>query len=359
MSLSSNISVLSSSDDQSNQFQNDVFQLAEYHGLDELHLKSDPKTGLRAIIAIHSTTLGPALGGTRSRMYESTQQAIADVVRLARGMSYKAAFAGLPYGGGKAVLIQPETIADRDAYFQSYGKFIDSLGGRFITAVDVGTSVEDMDLISMQSAHVLSTSAGHGDPSFYTALGVFKGICAAVKVKFNRNNLNGIKVSIQGVGKVGFHLASLLYKQGAKLRVSDIDPKTLERCTSKFNAIPVSENEILSLESDIFSPCALGGVLDKSTVNKVNTQVICGAANNQLGDDGLGDTLHHRGIFYVPDYVANSGGLMHVILGDNDELQRRIENIYAAVIDIFERSETSDEPAHRVANTIAEEILYS
>ncbi len=358
MSLSSNTSVLSSSEDQSVQFQNDIFQLAEYHGVDEIHFKSDPKTGLKAIIAIHSTTLGPALGGTRSRVYESTQQAITDVARLAQGMSYKAAFAGLPYGGGTAVLIQPETIADRNAYFQSYGKFIDSLDGQFITAVDVGTSVEDMDLISTQSAHVLSTSVGHGDPSFYTALGVFKGICAAVKVKLNRDNLNGVRISIQGVGKVGFHLASLLHKHGAKLRVSDIDPRLLERCASKFNAIPVSENEILGLESDVFSPCALGGVLDESAVQKVNTSIICGAANNQLADDRLSDALHHRDIFYVPDYVANSGGLMHVILGDSDELHRRIKNIHAAVIDIFERSELANEPALRVANTIAEEILY-
>lgn len=358
MPYSSNISVISSTDSQT-QSSGDLFQLAEYHGLDEIHFRSDPATGLKAIIAIHNTNRGPALGGTRSRTYQSTEQAIADVVRLARGMSYKSAFARLPYGGGKAVLIKPHSIEYPSAYFEAYGKFIDSLGGRFITAVDVGTSVEDMDMISNQSAHVLSTSATHGDPSFFTALGVYKGICAASQVKFQRKDLGGLQVAIQGVGKVGGHLASLLHKQGAKLWINDIDPVAVQQCAAKFDATPVDADEILNLKSDIYAPCALGGILDESTVNKVNTAVVCGAANNQLATDECGDMLHRRGIFYAPDYVVNVGGLTHVILGDTDDLHRGIESIYDAVVDIYQQSMETDQPAHRVANRMAEEILYA
>lgn len=358
MPRSSNISVISSTDTET-QSSNDLFQLAEYHGLDEIHFKYDPTTGLKAIIAIHNTNRGPALGGTRSRSYQSTEQAIADVVRLARGMSYKSAFAKLPYGGGKAVLIKPRSIENPNAYFEAYGKFIDSLGGRFITAVDVGTSVEDMDMISNQSAHVLSTSATHGDPSFFTALGVYKAICAASQVKFKRKDLDGLQVAIQGVGKVGAHLASLLHKQGAKLWINDIDPIAVQHCAAKFDATPRDADEILNFKSDVYAPCALGGVLDESTINKVNTEVICGAANNQLATDECGDILHRRGIFYAPDYVVNVGGLTHVILGDTDELRRRIENIYDAVVDIYQRSVKTDQPAHRIANRIAEDILYA
>ena len=358
MSYSSDIAVISSPDTHS-QSSFDLFQLAEYHGLDELHFRSDPSTGLKAIIAIHNTNLGPALGGTRSWNYQSTEHAISDVVRLARGMSYKSAFARLPFGGGKAVLIKPHTIENPSAYFEAYGKFIDSLGGRFITAVDVGTSVDDMDLIANQSAHVLSTSATHGDPSFFTALGVFKGICAAARVKFDRTDFEGLRVAIQGAGKVGTHLASLLHKQGTKLWVNDLDPNAMEQCVAKFNATPVTENEVLNLESDVFAPCAMGGILDISTASNVNTAVICGAANNQLVEDKVGDILHNRKIFYAPDYVVNVGGLTHVILGDSSELRNRIEHIYDAVLEIFQRSIETDQPAHRVANRIAEDILYA
>ncbi len=358
MSYSSNISLISSKDANS-QSSCDLFQLAEYHGLDEIHFRSDPSTGLKAIIAIHNSNLGPALGGTRSWDYHSTEHAIADVVRLARGMSYKSAFAGLPYGGGKAVLIRPHTIENPSAYFEAYGKFIDSLGGRFITAVDVGTSVGDMDIIANQSAHVLSTSATHGDPSFFTALGVYKGICAIARLKFDRADLNGLRVAIQGAGKVGVHLASLLHKHGATLCVNDLNPNAVQQCVAKFDATPLSKTDILNRESDIFAPCAMGGILDESTANNVNTAVVCGAANNQLAEENVGDILHNRGIFYAPDYVVNVGGLTHVILGDTDELRRRIERIYDAILDIYQRSIETDEPAHRVADRIAEDILYA
>ena len=335
----------------------DIFDHAAAHGMEDLHFKSDPASGLKAIIAIHSTRRGAALGGTRCLHYSSERDALEDAMRLAKGMSYKSAFAGLPYGGGKGVLIRPKKILDPDAYFESYGEFIDSFNGRFITAVDVGTKVSDMDIIVRKTKYVLSTSADSGDPSLHTAKGVLNGIKAAIKVKLNRDDPEGILVAIQGIGKVGLHLARLLHACGAKLAVSDINQLSVQRCVDELNATAIDPGRIIDYPCDVLSPCALGSIINDETVQWVKAKIICGAANNQLADDEHGDLLYSKNIFYVPDYVVNVGGLIHVIYGSNTETDDRIATIYSSVRCIYERSLSTGEPCHRVANTIAEQIL--
>ena len=334
-----------------------IFDHAAAHGMEDLHFKVDPASGLKAIIAIHSTRKGSALGGTRCLSYPSEHHALEDAMRLAKGMSYKSAFAGLPYGGGKGVLLRPDKITNPDAYFESYGEFIDSFSGRFITAVDVGTKVSDMDIIVRKTKFVLSTSAASGDPSLHTAQGVLKAINAAIKVKLDRSDLEDILVAIQGIGKVGLHLARLLHENGAKLAISDINQDTAQRCADELGAILIDPAEIIDFECDVLSPCALGCIINDETVHRVRAKIICGAANNQLAEDEHGDVLYRKNIFYVPDYVVNAGGLIHVIYGTGIETNKRIEAIYDSVFHIYQQSLTDKQPCHRVANKIAEQIL--
>lgn len=343
--------------DSGEEFTKDLFKIAAAYGIKDLHFKTDPDTGLKAVVAIHSTRRGSALGGTRCLYYPTAHHGLEDAIRLARGMSYKSAFAGLPYGGGKGVLLRPKNIENRDAYFECYGEFINSLNGRFITAVDVGTRVSDMDIIGRKTKYVLSTSADTGDPSLHTAKGVLNAIKAAVKVKLGRSDLEDILVAIQGIGKVGFHLARLLHSNGAKLAVTDFDHYLVQRCIDELGAVPVTPEGILSYQCDVFAPCALGGIFNENTTHRIKAKIICGAANNQLANDNNGDLLQQKNIFYVPDYVVNSGGLIHVIYGPGRETNDRISSIYDSVCNIYQRSITTGEPYHRVANSISEQIL--
>ena len=336
---------------------NGIFDRAAALGLQELHCKSDPATGLQAIVAIHNLCRGPALGGTRCLAYPSEAHAMEDAMRLAQGMSYKSAFADLPYGGGKAVLIRPDKITNIEAYFESYGEFINTLNGRFITAVDVGTRVEDMDIIARKTEYVVSTSTSHGDPSQDTAKGVLRGILAAVKVRLERDSLEGLTIAIQGVGKVGYYLARLLSQQDVNLLVSDINPEAAQRCADEFNATVVEPDKIIGIPCDIFSPCALGGSINSDAINQIKASIICGAANNQLAREEYADRLFKMNVFYVPDYVANVGGLIHVIYGSSVATEIRISSIYNSVFDIYQRSKATRQPSHRVANQIAEQIL--
>lgn len=334
-----------------------IFDHAAVHGMEDLHFKVDSASGLKAIIAIHSTRKGAALGGTRCLKYPSEHHALEDAMRLAKGMSYKSAFAGLPYGGGKGVLLRPDKIEDPDAYFERYGEFIDSFNGRFITAVDVGTKVSDMDIIVRKTKFVLSTSADSGDPSFHTAQGVLNAIKAAVKVKLDRSDLHGTLVAIQGIGKVGYNLARLLHENGAKVAVCDINQDAVQRCIDELEAIPVEPAQIIDFACDVLSPCALGSIINTETVHRIRAKIICGSANNQLAEDEQGDVLYQNNIFYVPDYVVNAGGLIHVIFGVGIETNKRIEAIYDSVFHIYQQSLTEKQPCHRVANKIAEQIL--
>ena len=339
---------------------NDLFQTAEDMQFGDIHIKTDPDTGLRAVIAIHNVNLGPALGGCRCVPYASTEEAILDAMRLAKGMSYKAAISGISQGGGKSVLIKPKEIKNRERYFESFGEFVDVLGGRYITAVDSGTSVSDMDIIARKTKHVVSTSSemgGKGDPSSHTAHGVLRGLQAAVAFKLNRDDLKGVHVAIQGAGNVGYHLAKELSELGARLTISDSKPDAAKRFAKEFDAIVVDKENIFDVECDVFAPCARGGILNESTVSRLKTSIVAGAANNQLADDSVAQQLHHREIIYAPDYVINAGGLIHVSLDDEKLILEKVNDIYDALFNIFKRSAEDNLASSVVADCIAKEII--
>lgn len=339
-----------------------MFDKIERADLNELHFRHDKASGLRAIIAIHSTRLGPALGGCRFMSYSSDDDAIEDVIRLARGMSYKAAIANVPQGGGKAVLLKPHEPFDRQDLFQAFGSFIQDLGGRYITAVDSGSLITDMDEVARTTSYVSGTSKDGHDPSPVTALGVYAGICAAVRHQLKRDSLRGLRIAVQGVGNVGYALAALLHKDGARLIVSDADAQRVQRCVNDFAATPVPADEIYSADCDLFAPCGLGGILNEKTIASLRCSIVAGAANNQLSDDHQGDVLHQRGILYAPDYVINAGGLIQVSLGylkkADSEIKQRTLALGSTLTDLFERSHADNIPPEQIANRVAESLLF-
>ena len=279
-------------------------------------------------------------------------------------MSYKAAITNLPHGGGKSVLIKPAVIKDKNAYFEKFGEFIEELGGRYITAVDSGTTPAEMDIIAKRTRFVTCTtqSGTDGDPSPYTALGVRRAIEAAVKFKLNRNSLDGIRVAIQGAGHVGFCLTKELKEKGAHIIMSDINAKTLQHCVDVFGVETCSPEEIFSIKADVFAPCALGAIINRDTIHQLNASIVAGSANNQLAHRRYGALLQERGILYAPDFLINAGGLIHVaVIYDHGDLNRsvqQIEDIYNMVYDIFERAEREDKPTNIIAENIAKERLY-
>lgn len=339
-----------------------MFDMIERADLDTLHFCSDRKSGLRAVIAIHNTRLGPALGGCRCVSYISDEAAITDVIRLAKGMSYKAALANVPQGGGKAVILKPAEPFDRVALFRAFGRFVNDLGGRYITSVDSGTLVSDMDEVARMTPYVSGSLADGLDPSPVTALGVYSGICAAVRHRLGRETLDGIHVAVQGVGNVGYALAALLHENGAELTVSDTDKERMQRCVEDFNARTAAPDAIHAVECDVFAPCGLGGVLNENTVPQLRCSIVAGAANNQLATDAQGAALHKRGILYAPDYVINAGGLIQVSLGylkkPAEEIHRRTLALGSALSDLFDKSRSDDCPPEQIANQVAEAILY-
>ena len=328
----------------------------------ELHLWSDEKTGLQAIVAIHDTRRGPALGGCRFYSYKNTGDALQDAIRLAQGMSYKAALAGLEQGGGKAVIIAPREIHDRDALFQAFGRFVHSLGGRYITAMDVGTTTSDMDMIASVTPHVSCTSAT-GNPAPYTALGVFHGIKASLQACSGfAGDMGDAHIAVQGLGHVGFALCELLHKAGAQLTVSDIDDKKAERCEQLFGAAVVPPSKIISVECDVFSPCGMGSVLQTDTARELRCKAVTGSANNQLATPDAGLALHRQGILYAPDYLVNAGGLIYASLSHKKksakEISERIQGIENTLLHLYRRHITSGEPTSLIADRMAEDILY-
>ena len=339
-----------------------MFDKIEQAHLSELHFKNDEPSQLKAIIAIHNTKLGPALGGCRCIEYDNEEAAVSDVIRLAQGMSYKAALAGVPQGGGKAVIMKPRIIEDRVALYRAFGRFVNSLGGRYITAIDSGTNLSDMDQVSQATPHVSGSNRDGLDPSPVTALGVFMGIKAAVKHRLNRGSLEGIHVAIQGVGNVGRALAELLHSAGARLTLTDIDTTYLNALQQRFQAAVVQPQDIYSVPCDVFSPCGLGGVINDTTLGQLNCSIVAGSANNQLAEPRHGDLLHRREILYAPDYVINAGGLIKVSLGivgvSPHGIERKTRDIERTLIDIFTRSQADNMAAHRIADLMAEEILY-
>ncbi len=327
----------------------------------ELYCNVDEETGLKAITAIHNTNLGPALGGCRCIEYPSTNAAIIDAVRLAQGMTYKAAISHLPLGGGKMVILKPPKIIDRIAFFSAVGKVVEALNGRYITAVDSGTSVEDMDIVAKTTAHVVATSHGNlsiADPSILTAQGAVRGIEAAVKYKLNRTSLDGIHIAIQGLGHAGYAMAKDLHEMGARLTVYDIKPALQERAAQEFKAnIAPNLDSLISLECDVFSPCALGGILNDETIAKLKAPIVAGCANNQLAEARHGQRLVERGVLYAPDYVINAGGLIYVAAGLNHitegEAKNKIHHIYDTLLEIFAWADKESRPTNEIADQLA------
>lgn len=342
----------------------ELLSYAKKLGFGELFLKIDQTSQLCAIIAIHSTHLGPALGGCRFIEYTSADLAIRDALRLAQGMSYKAALANLPLGGGKTVLMRPKELSDRRAYFRALGRFVNELKGRYIIAMDSGVVIEDMDSIALETPYVVTTSKHKGNPAPYTALGVLSGIEAAVKFKLHRDRLEGVHVAIQGMGHVGFALANALQKKGARLTICDNNSKLMQRHSKDLRATIVEPDEIYAVDCDVFSPCALGAVLNDASIAQLNTAIVAGAANNQLAEPRHAELLHKRDILYAPDYVINAGGLIYAYAEYHNRLNREyvvqhISTIYSTLLEIVKCAHEENKSPSMVADSLAESRLTS
>ena len=326
----------------------------------------DKPTGLCAIIAIHSTALGPAAGGTRLWTYPDDDAALYDVLRLSQGMSYKNAMAGLKFGGGKAVIIRTPDFDASDALFERFGEFVDTLGGDYVTAEDVGMSVEIMETIARRTRYVsglpLRSGKAGGDPSPKTAYGIFHGIQAAAKARLGRDDLDGLRVAVQGVGHVGYYLCRLLHGAGATLVVSDLDDSRVERVCNEFGARRADSADILLADVDVFAPCALGAILDAESIPGIRARIIAGGANNQLRSPEDGQRLADAGILYAPDYVINAGGIINVAceyFGDVDDegVMDLVAQIGPRLADIFDEAKRTGEPTNVIADRRARTII--
>ncbi len=341
--------------------EDDFLEYALSHGFGDLHFKVDPETGMKAMIAIHSTKLGPALGGCRFIEYPSTQAALNDAMRLARGMSFKAASVNLPLGGGKSVIIKPQSTFNRSQYMHKFGQFVNELNGKYITALDSGTVLSDMDTIAEHTDYVASLSKYNGDPSPSTAKGVLRGIQAAVAFKLGKDSLKGLHVAIQGLGHVGFLLAQHLHELGAILTVADISPAAVEKAVNELGAIAVSTDVIHKVPCNVFAPCALGAIINDITIPQLQTTIIAGAANNQLAHTFHGKKLHDKGILFAADYVINAGGLIFAaskyLHTPEEKVIEQIDGIYTSLTEIFSRSAKDNLPANEIADTLAQEKL--
>ncbi|MDP9487124.1 MAG: leucine dehydrogenase [Actinomycetota bacterium] len=337
--------------------------LAEFD-CEQLVFCRDGVTGLRAIIAIHDTTLGPALGGCRMWPYRNEEEAVVDVLRLARGMTYKAAVSGLNLGGGKSVIVGNPDQDKSGALFRAFGRFVDSLGGRYIVAEDVGTSPEDMEHVRSETPYVVGLDVargGSGDPSPFTALGVLAGMHACAEEAFGSPSLSGLTVAVQGLGHVGYRLCRLLHEEGARLVVADLHPEAVERAAREFEARPVGPGEILSVPCDILAPCALGAVVNDETLPDLKCAIVAGSANNVLAEGRHGEALAARGILYAPDYVINAGGLINVAAElegyDEERARERVARIYDSVKNVIGISKRDGVPTNVAADRLALERL--
>jgi leucine dehydrogenase len=337
-----------------------MFSMMSELGHEQLVACYDKSSGYRGIIAIHDTTLGPALGGTRFWNYQSEEEAVFDVLRLARGMTYKNAVAGLNLGGGKAVIFGDNRTTRREMLFRAHGRFVESLGGRYITAEDVGTSTADMDFVHMETDYVAGLENKSGDPSPVTARGVFRAIQASARVRWGSEKVEGKTVIVQGLGNVGHFLCHELHAAGARLVVTDIDPARTERVASEFDAQRVDPERYIAQKADIFAPCALGGIINDDTLAQLKVEIVAGAANNQLLEERHGDELERRGILYAPDFVANAGGVINVyseVAGwTRDRALRKADEIFETTLGVFEIAKGRN-PDLRAADRLAERRL--
>jgi leucine dehydrogenase len=343
-----------------------TWDLPDFDDHEAVHLFRDAESGLSAIIAVHSTHLGPAAGGVRFWHYSDSTQAITDALRLSRGMSFKNAMAGLPMGGGKAVILADEAGTKTPEMLRAFGRIIDSLGGRYVTAEDVGMTTGDMVVIRSETDHVsglpVESGAAGGDPGPYTALGVFLGVKAAAKRALGTDNLKGVHVAIQGIGSVGGGLAKLLAEEGARLTLADVNVDRAAALATEYGGEVVSADAILTTEADIVSPCALGAILDEKSIAALRCSAVAGGANNQLATPNDGQRIHDRGILFAPDYVINAGGIINVGLeylgqGDQEEVETRIAKIPERLEQVWQESEETGDPAADVADRIARRLI--
>lgn len=342
-----------------------LFSQLQSYEHEQIVVCSEPSIGLKAIIAIHDTTLGPALGGTRMWNYNTEQEAIRDVLRLSRGMTYKAAISGLNLGGGKAVIIGDARTDKNEQLFRAFGRYVDSLGGRYITAEDVGIDVKDMEWVSMETKYVTGTpkaTGGSGDPSPVTAYGVYVGMKAAAKKAYGSDSLEGKRIAIQGAGHVSSHLAKFLADENAELFICDIYEDKVNAVADETGATIVDPDDIYGLDIDIFSPCALGGVVNDETIPQLKCDIIAGAANNVLDEEEKhGNILLDNNIIYAPDYVINAGGLINVASELEGYNEKRAHNkaarIYDTILDILNYSEDNSMPTYAASNILAEKRI--
>jgi len=342
------------------------FAYMEKYGFEQLCFFHDQSTGLKAITCIHNTVLGPSLGGTRFWNYSDEEEAVEDVLRLARGMTHKSALAGLALGGGKSVIIGDPKILRKDpikreAFWRAFGRYIEGLSGRYITAEDVGTSTQDMVYVNMETSNVVGLPGRSGDPSPFTALGVYKSMQACCKHVFGDSSLKGKTIAVQGVGNVGYYLCKHLHDEGANIIISDVSDERIQKCVDEFSVKVVGVNDIYSVDCDIYAPCALGATINDDTIPVLKCKIVCGGANNQLKDPYThGQALKDRDICYAPDYLANAGGVINVSYelaegGYNQEAALRdIEYIYQRMLDIQRISVETGKLTFQTADAMAE-----
>ena len=338
-----------------------IFDTIASMGHEQVVLGHDPASGYRGIVAIHSTVLGPALGGTRFWSYASDDEAVVDALRLARGMTYKNAVAGLNLGGGKSVIIGDNKRTDRELIFRAHGRFVESLGGRYITAEDVGTSTADMDYVHMETKNVSGLAGRSGDPSPVTAHGVFRAIQASAKERWGQDEISGRTIAVQGCGHVGYYLAKELHESGARLVVTDIDAERVNRVVTEFGAKAVAPEDIYTTKADVFAPCALGAIINDQTIPQLTMEIVAGAANNVLLEERHGDMLEEKGILYAPDYVANAGGVINVyseLAGwTSARAFRKADEIYDTVLRVFSIAKQDKVPTYVAADRLAEQRI--
>jgi leucine dehydrogenase len=317
--------------------------------------------GYHGFIAVHNTKLGPAVGGTRFWKYENDEAALNDLLRLARGMTYKNALAGLPLGGGKSIVLHPEGEFDREKIFRAHARFVDTFGGSYITAEDVGTNPHDMAIVRRETKHVAGLYGLSGDPSPFTARGVFRAMTAAANHRWSSDSLAEKRVAIQGCGNVGYHLAANLHSAGAQLIVSDVDQAKVERVVREFGASVVSSTDIYASDADVFAPCALGGIVNDETIAQFRVEIIVGGANNQLLEERHGEEIEKRGILYAPDYAANAGGIINgcreLLDWSAEQSHKKIDEIYDTVLAILRIAKAEGIPTYRAADRLAEQRL--
>ncbi|ODB44373.1 amino acid dehydrogenase [Pseudoalteromonas sp. BMB] len=340
-----------------------VFNQVEFDNHEQVVFCSDEASGLKAIIAVHNTKLGPAVGGCRLWNYASDEDAVYDVLRLSKGMTYKNAVARLPFGGGKSVIIGDAKAIKSEALFRAFGKHLDRLGGSYYSAEDVNITTGDVMVMHKETNYVMGLEGKSGNPSPYTALGTFLGIKAAYQHKYGHQDLAGIKVAVQGLGAVAYTLCKHLHEAGAELFVTDINEESVQRVVNDFNATAVGIDEIYDLDVDVYAPCALGATVNDDTIPRIKATIIAGCANNQLAESRHGEIIREKGILYAPDYVINAGGIINVYYETKPEgyneaaATKHVEGIFDTLTEIFKRSEDEKVSTHIIADKLAQEII--